>query len=207
MCLGCIFESPLFVRPLSPSEDSFWSSAWEWLTFMPAAVTPSHSSELFLMQPHTFPGLTKAQPTYTQAHTHMRDTLRADVGWGLSGAPSGTAGIHLWLLLLWLQLLAAAVSTVAGQEPAHCTPFMRSAAVTLKESDWLHSEALLVTSGVLSSLQHGYPDSLGYHEPSYGPAPLGPTSGAGHSSRLALLLLLLQLEPELLALPGEVPGR
>lgn len=47
---------------------------------MPAALTPSHSSELFLMHQHTFPGLRKAQQTHAQALTHMRDTLRADVG-------------------------------------------------------------------------------------------------------------------------------
>lgn len=196
--------------PLCPCDNSFWCSAWEWLTVMPAAVTPSHSSELFLTHPHTFPGLSKTQQTYTQANTHMLDTLRADVGWGLSRAPSGTAGIHLWLPWLWLLLLPAAVSTVAAlrrHAPAHCTPFMRPIAVTLRESDRLESEALLVTNSVLSSLQHGYPDSLGYHQPSCGPASLGPTSGAGHPFCLAHLLLLVSLEPELLALPGEVPSR
>ncbi len=82
---------------------------------MPAAVTSSHAPPNCFACAHThtrtFPGHSKAQQTHTR-------TFRADVGWGLSSAPSGTAGFHLWLLLLWLLPLpaAAAAGTVLPRE-------------------------------------------------------------------------------------------
>lgn len=47
---------------------------------------------------------------------------------------------------------------------------------------------------------------MGHGKPSHGSAPLGPASDASHRAALALLLLL-QLEPELLTITGEVSGR
>lgn len=72
-CPRCIFDS---VHPPCPCEASFWGSFGEWLTAMPAALTPGHSSQLFLMHPHTFPGHCKTQQTCTRVSART-DTL----GW------------------------------------------------------------------------------------------------------------------------------